>query len=356
MRTLQTLRKSERRNGAVGAGLPLARRAPGPYARGVTPRDYLLLTVLGAIWGASFLFIRVALNELHPTWIVVWRVGLGALGLMALAIATRSADSLPALDRRYWLPFCIMALFSGVFPYVLIASGQQYIPSGSAAILNATSPLFSAGLAVVVARHAAEEALTRGRLAGLLLGVAGVALLMAKPAEPAIGASTPLEQFGGGVAILAASACYAITALYIRRYLLGVPPPALSVGQNTAAALMMLPIALVFGGPFVMPSSTAMLPALPALTPLVAVVLLGLLNTSVAYLIYYQLVHRVGATNALSVTYLQPATALVYGALLLGEAVTLPQLLGLAAILAGVGLTTRGAPAKQGAGVAAVRR
>ena len=136
------------------------------------------------------------------------------------------------------------------------------------------------------------------------------------------------------------------------------PVVAMSVGQNTAAALMMLPLAVALGGPWVWPSNDLAhaVPALPWMTPLVALLLLGLLNTTVAYLIYYRLVTRVGATNALSVTYLQPATALVYGALLLSESVTLPQVLGLAAILAGVGLSTRGAPAQQGAGVAAGRR
>lgn len=301
------------------------------YAYRVSARDYGLLVLLGAIWGASFMFIKVALQDMAPVTLVAARVGLGAVGLVAYSLVSRSAEAKAALDRRWWVGFVVLALFSGVFPYVLIAAGEVVIPSGSAAILNATSPLFSAGLALLVARGSAEEALSGPRVVGLLLGVAGVGLLVARPAESAAVQASALEVFGGHLAVVAASACYAIAALYTRRSMMGVRPLALSTGQNTAAAIIMIPAALLLGGPFRPWGADT----------IVCVLLLGLVNTSAAYLIYYRLVTRAGATRALSVTYLQPATALVYGALLLAEPVTLPQLLGLGAILAGVALATR---------------
>ncbi len=298
----------------------------------MSPRDYALLFSLGALWGASFLFIKVALFDLSLWTVVFARVALGSAGLAVFAAVTRVADAKPAALLRNWRGALVLALFSGVFPYVLITGSELFIPSGSAAILNATSPLFSALLALVVARGQTEERLTAGRVAGLLVGFGGVALLLARPAAaPDNHTASTLDLLAGHGAVIAASLCYAIAALYTRRHQMDVAPAALSLGQNFTAAVIMLPLMLAFGGPFVMPGGAA----------IGAILGLGLLNTSLAYLIYYALVRSAGATRALSVTYLQPATALVYGALLLSEPVTFVQIGGLAAILGGVALATR---------------
>lgn len=290
-----------------------------------------MLFALGAMWGASFLFNRVALNDLTPLVVVTARVTFGAMGLLAFALISRASGTSPAALLARWRDYLVLALFSAVFPYGLITTGQTVIPSGSAAILNATSPIFSAGLALLVLRGAADERLTGKRLAGLALGVAGVAALVIKPAEaPRVEASF-LAITMGHAAVVAASACYAVAALYIRVRMMGVSPMAISLGQTLVAAMLLLPVAFVAAGPVEVPGPAA----------LAAVLALGLLNTAVAYLIYYHLVKRAGATRALSVTYLQPATALVYGALLLTEPVTWSQLLGLGAILSGVALATR---------------
>lgn len=298
----------------------------------MSPRDYALLFSLGSLWGASFLFIKVALFDLSPWTVVFARVALGSAGLAVFAAITRVADATPATLLRNWRGALVLGVFSGVFPYLLITGSELFIPSGSAAILNATSPLFSALLALVVARGQSEERLTPGRLAGLLVGFAGVALLLVRPAAaPDNPTASTLDLLAGSLAVMAASLCYAIAALYTRRHQMDVAPAALSLGQNLTAAVIMLPLMLAFGGPFVMPGGAA----------IAAILALGLLNTSLAYLIYYALVKSAGATRALSVTYLQPATALVYGALLLAEPVTLVQIGGLAAILGGVALATR---------------
>lgn len=297
----------------------------------MSPRDLLLLFVLGCMWGASFMYISVALQELTPLLVVTGRVVLGSVGLVGFAAIARLREASPAALAHRWGDYLVLALFSAVFPYGLITLGQTVIPSGSAAILNATSPLFSAGLALLVARGH-EEALTARRAGGLVLGLLGVAALVAKPAEAPRVEATFLELTLGHGAVVAGSACYAVAALYIRRHMMGVSPTAISLGQTVVAALLLVPVALAFGGPLSVPSAA----------PLAAVAALGLLNTAVAYLIYYGLVKRAGATRALSVTYLQPASALVYGALLLHEPVTWSQLLGLGAILGGVALATRG--------------
>jgi len=277
------------------------------------------------------MFIRVALNELSPLTVVAARVGLGTAGLAIYAVATRSPGLAPRALARRWRGYLLLAFFSAVFPYGLITLGQTVIPSGSAAILNATSPLFSAGLALVVARGAAEEVLSPARAGGLLLGVAGVALLVLRPAEAPSMQASFFEQSLGHLAVVTASACYAVAALFIRLRMPGETPAAISLGQTALAALILVPAALVWSPPSAWPGPAA----------LGSLFMLGVINTSVAYLIYYRLVQRAGATRALSVTYLQPAVALVYGALLLAEPVTLPQLGGLAAILSGVALATR---------------
>lgn len=297
----------------------------------MAPVDLLLLLGLGLLWGASFMFIKVVVLEMSPVALAAFRLGLGSAGL--LLFTWRSAPGL----RSSLGPSLVLSLFGAVIPYLLIAWGELHITSGGAAILNATSPLFSAVLSRWSAFWTTEERLGAGGGLGLLLGLAGVAVL--------VGGSTGFQLFAAGgawellgfLAVLAASASYAVGGLYARRAFVGQPFTVPALGQNLVGAVALLPVALTFSRPAAWPSPAA----------LASLLCLGLGGTALAYLLYYRLISRVGATRTLSVTYLLPATALVYGAVLLGEQVTIAMLLGLGLILTGVALVTGVAPRRR---------
>ena len=295
-------------------------------------RNLLLLFALAAIWGASFLFIKIAVAEVSPLALATSRVELGSLGLVAYAATTRLR--FPPLTggpgRPMWQSCLFLGAFGGVFPYLLINWSELHIASAAAAILNATSPLFSSLFGHVLGRWGSEERLTSGRAAGLLLGLVGVAVLVGgSEGAQRIGSGGALEV-AGYLAVVAASASYAVGGLFARLAFAGMSPVVPAIGQNLGGAVLLLPIGLTVGRPAAWPSAEVM----------GSMLALGLGGTAFAYLIYYRLIANVGATRTLAVTYLLPVTAIGYGAVLLGETLTPWMLAGLALILAGVGLTT----------------
>ena len=202
-----------------------------------------------------------------------------------------------------WVSCLVLAFFGAVTPYLLIAWGELYITSSAAAVLNATSPLFSALFGHWLALWGQEERLTAVRGARLLLGLVDVAILVGgSEGAQAQGEGSLLELLGYG-AVLAASASYGIAGLYARIRFAGMPPIVPAIAQNLGAMMLMLPPAVVLARP-------AALPSLPAIGSVLA---LGLGGTAVAYLIYYGLIAQVGATRTLSVTYLLPVPTLLYG-------------------------------------------
>ena len=296
--------------------------------------NLLLLFALSAIWGASFMFIKIAVQEVAPLFLVALRVGLGAAGLVVFAVAT--GLRFPPLTgvtsgRPVWASCLLLAFFGAVLPYSLINWGELHITSGAAAILNATSPLFSAVFSYKLGLWGKEEELTGGRAAGLALGVVGVAVLVGgSESAQLIGEGGGLLELGGYLALLGASASYAVGALSARLAFAGQPPLVPALAQNIGGLLLVAPFAVLLAWPSAIPSPLAV----------GAVLALGLVGTAFAYIIYYHLLGKVGATRTLSVTYLLPLTALVYSALLLKEPLPLSMLAGLALILAGVALTT----------------
>ncbi|TCJ16110.1 DMT family transporter [Rubrobacter taiwanensis] len=295
-------------------------------------KDFVLLLALAALWGASFMFIKVAVAEVTPVFLVAARTFLGVCAVLALLpLLSRLFPGQPGFSakRMYslWKPLLLLGVVNSALPFFAISWGELWISSSAAAILNSTTPLFAATL-VLLLPGLPEDRLGVAGFAGLLIGVAGVAVLVGGGGGGAGGVWALL----GHLAVLLGAAAYATGGLYARARLEGVPPLIPAVGQNLAGFLVVLPFALLFGLPDGRPGAVAV----------AALLGLGIGSTGIAYIIYFRLIANVGATKTLMVTYLVPAMGLLYGALLLGEEVTVPKLAGLALILLGVaGVTGR---------------
>ncbi len=285
----------------------------------MTPRLWTLLLALSVIWGGSFFFMAVALRGFPPFTIVLVRVALAAA---ALALACRVLGLLLPRGREAWIACAGMGLLNNAIPFTLIVLGQQFIPSGLAAVVNAATPVFA-----VLAADAltVDERLTPNRLAGTLLGLAGVAIL-AGPAAFGLGAAT--EALGIALC-LGACLSYGLSGVWSRRLKrAGLAPLPAATGQCVASSLMMLPLVLIFDRPWALPA--------PGADAVGALLALGLLATALAYALYFAILHGAGATNTMLVTLLVPVTALLLGALALDEALAARHLAGMAVI--GLGL------------------
>jgi drug/metabolite transporter (DMT)-like permease len=279
-------------------------------------RQLTLLVALSAIWGASFMFIKVGVRELDPIALVAARVSLGALSLAPVVLLTLGAAGLREL-RSAARPLVVVGLANSAIPFWSLSWAETRIDSGLAAVIQASAPLFTALLAL---RFSRGERVTGARLVGLVVGFCGVVLL--------VGAQ-PRGDLLAGLAVTASAFCYAVAALYAARRLAHVSPLVTSLGSLSAASLATLPFGL------------SRLPAqVPDWKVLGSVLLLGVGGTGVAYILYYALLAGAGASRSILVTYLVPALALGYGAVLLGEPITAVALGGLALVLGGVALGT----------------
>ncbi|MBM3451370.1 MAG: DMT family transporter [Armatimonadetes bacterium] len=288
----------------------------------MTPAALAALLALSAIWGGSYLLMRIASPVLGPVVLIALRVALGGAALLLWAGITRR---IPSPAGRWRALFTLSALNSAL-PFTLIATAQLYITASLAATLNATMPLFAA----VVAAWWGQRSLTPRALAGILAGLAGVAILVG------LGPMAPTPQLLRSSALsLLAAACYGYTVNYTRLRLAGFPPLGLALYNNLVAAVWLLPLV-----PFSVRADAAVTPAVAA-----SVVFLGLLCTAVAYNLYFYLIVHAGPTNAAMVTYLSPAFGVLWGVLWLGERLTAGSIVGLAIILASVGLVSGGTAA-----------
>ncbi len=270
-------------------------------------RDWTLLFLLSVLWGGSFFFNGVILRELPPMTVVLLRVVLAALILLPLLPVYRLA--LPK-GVSGWAPFFAIGLFNNVLPFSLIVTGQTYIPSGLASILNATTPLFT----VIVMTAAGEEKLHAHRIAGVVAGLAGVALLHGDALA---------FQSGQGVGILlclGGAFSYGLSALVARRLPSSSQPLGTATFQLMASAAMMSIVAGIVDRPWRLP--------LPGPVTWLAVIGLALLSTALAYIVFFQILRRSGATNVMLVTLLIPVTAILLGYLVLGEPVSVREVAG----------------------------
>ena len=276
-----------------------------------------LLLVLAALWGSSFVFMRVAVPAMGPVPLTYARVALAAIALLALAFAQRR---IPPFRTR-WREFAVVGVVNSAIPFVLFCYAEQYISASTGAVLNATSPFFAAIAAAIWLR----EPLTFNKIAGMLLGLAGVIVLVGW--HPGAMSDDVLLAIA---ACLAAATCYALAGVYTKRALAGVPTFAIACASQVAAALALMPTL-----PFV---------SVPGpVTPLVLanVAALALASTALAYLIYFKLIAESGPQRALMVTFLIPLFGVLWGCLFLDEALTASMLTGGALVVTGTAITLR---------------
>lgn len=291
-------------------------------------REWLLIGALSVLWGGSFFFVEVALESLPPLTVVLMRVGLAAL---ALLIVMRARGIAVPREPGLLAGFAVMGALNNVVPFSLIVWGQVHIDSGLASILNATTPLFTVLLAHLLT---ADEKLTPQRLAGVALGLGGVVVLIGPAALAGLGVAGWAQ-----LAVLGAAVSYACAGIYGRRFR-ALPAIVPAAGMLSASAIMALPLALIVDRPWTLGPNALSLGATAAL---------ALLSTALAYLIYFRVLAVAGATNLLLVTFLIPVSAILLGALVLGERLEWTAFAGMALIFAGLA-------AVDGRALGAVRR
>ena len=276
-------------------------------------RALALLLVLSAIWGSSFLFIKLGVDELEPSVVALGRVAVGAAILLPIAATHGGLGLLHGHVRTV----AALGLLNNAVPFWLLGFAETRIDSGLAGVIQAAAPIFTVLLAT---RLDPSQRVTGTRLAGVGVGFVGVALL--------VGAQTG-GQVVGALAVLGAALSYSVSALFAGKRLGTLPPLHVAAGQ------------LAFGVVLLAPLGLAQLPdEAPPPKAIVAIVALGALGSALAYVIYFALIASAGAFRAILVTYLVPAFALVYGAVFLDEQVTANALVGLVLILAGTTLAT----------------
>lgn len=288
----------------------------GAVQKTMSAKDWGQLLLLGAIWGGSFFFARIAVAEIQPLVLVLFRVAIAALALHVY-LAARGPSFRLALP--YAGSFFVLALLNNVIPFSLIFLGQTELGAGLASVLNATTPFWTVMLANAMT---ADEKLSWNKIAGVLLGIAGTAVMIG----PGV-----IAGLGGPVwakfALVGASVSYAFALIFARRFK-ALPPPVVATGQLTASTIIMIPIVLALYG------STGLFGAsLPVWS---AVLALALLSTAFAYILYFNLVASSGATNASLVTLIVPVSATLLGIAFLGERMDLVEAIGMALIALGL--------------------
>ncbi len=278
-------------------------------------QDWLLLAFLSVLWGATFFFIAIANPEVPPFTLVLARVAIAALVLVPLVFLL--GERLPA-SFAAWQPFIVQAIINNVIPFTLMVYGQQRIASGLAAVLNATTPLFT----LIVARLFAGEALTATKVLGVLLGAAGVAVLIGPDALTANASSVI-----GMMCILGGTLSYAFSALWMRR-LRHIPPLVSSSAQLTCSSFLLLPLAAFIDRFWLLPQ-----PSAPAM---LAVLCLAVFSTALAYIVFFRISASAGPSNVMLVTLLIPVTATALGVLVLGESLSINQITGALIIASGL--------------------
>jgi drug/metabolite transporter (DMT)-like permease len=273
----------------------------------IDARDWSLLGLLSILWGGSFFFNGLVLKELPPLTVVFLRVAIAAIILLPLLFVYRIR--LPK-GLSGWRPFFAIGFLNNVLPFSLIVIGQTYIPSGLASILNATTPLFT----VVVMAIAGEEKLHLRRIAGVVAGLIGVIILHGD------GFGFETGQTIGILLCLAAAFSYGLSALLARKVLSNSPPLGTATFQMLASAAMMTVVAGLVERPWQLP--------MPDAATWLAVIGLAALSTALAYIVFFQILRRSGATNVMLVTLLIPVTAILLGYLVLGESISSREIIG----------------------------
>lgn len=286
------------------------------------PRPLLVLLLIGGIWGSSFLFIKVLVDEISPIEIVAGRMVFGMLGIGAYVAWRRMPLG---ITPRLLVQVSLLAIVANIAPFGLIAWGEKHIDSGIAAVLNSTMPIFTAILAAMVLK---EERLTPLRLAGLAFGFVGVVVLTGDDVLNITDSSVL-----GQLAVVGAAASYGVGSIYSRQLLMTRDPIVISMLQVTMGTVLTIPLVFAIEG------SPGYSLSLEATLSLLA---LGVLSTGLAYVFFLWLIDNVGSVRASLVTYVVPVLALILGWLVLDESIGLNVILGAALIIGGVATVMRG--------------
>lgn len=291
-----------------------------PTAVRMDARTWGLLALLGMIWGGSFFFARVAVAYVPPATLVLLRVGIAAL---ALHVYIAGRFGIYATLRARWREFLLLGLINNAVPHMLIFLGQTQIGAGLAAILNATTPIFTV---LIANQMTVDEKLSPGKVAGCLIGLVGTAVLIGPRAlAPFTGDSGP--PLWAVILPVIAAISYGFAATYGKRFR-GTAPPVIAAGQLTASTLLMLPVAFTLDTPWQLP--------LPPTSAILAVLALALVSTAYGYILFFRIMATAGATNTSLVTLLVPPSAILAGMLFLGEQLTPLGILGMVLVLMGL--------------------
>jgi drug/metabolite transporter (DMT)-like permease len=276
--------------------------------------SWLTLLALAFVWGGSFFFIEIGLEQYHPLTIVGTRVGLAALFLLAFVIATKKPW--PS-DKRFWPMVGLMGISNNVIPFLLLVWAQTYITGGLASILNATTPIFTVLAANIMTQ---DERMTLPRVLAVVLGFIGVTIIIG----PDVVSGFDSHLFAQ-IAPLGAAACYAFSTVYSRKFkALDVRPSVIATGQISVAACVLVPLSFIFDQPWK--------EGVPDWHVVAALVSLALFSTTLAYITYFRFIAKNGATNMALVTFLVPVSAILLGVAFLGEDLLPRHFIGMAVI------------------------
>lgn len=282
------------------------------------PMDWGLLVLLSLLWGGSFLCVGIAVQELPVLTIIALRVSLAALVVWGIALF--SGHQLPR-GRKTWQAFLALGLLNNVIPFGLIVFGQQTIGAGLAAILNATTPLWTV---LIAALFLADERFSKQKLFGVLLGLVGVIVMVGPDSLAGIS-----RNLGAQLAVLGATLSYAFASVFGRRFAAAkISPLHTALGQVTASSFILVPLALMIDTPWAS--------ALPSQATIFAILGLAVLSTAGGYLLFFNILERAGATNVSLVTLLIPPSAIAMGMLFLEETLQGIHFIGLALIILGL--------------------
>jgi drug/metabolite transporter (DMT)-like permease len=281
--------------------------------------DYLMLLALATLWGASYSFIKIGVATIPPITFIAARTVIA--GMLLLAVLRMRGLSLP-MDGATWRQFAFQALMNSVVPFTLIAWAELIVDAGLAAILNSTSPIFTFLFTLAITRH--EPAPAR-KFLGVAGGLAGIALIIGFDAVRGFGTHILAE-----LAIIAATICYAVAAIFGRRFH-GLDPMVPAAGSLIAGAFMLVPLSLVVDRPWTLDPSAASLAALLALS---------VFSTALAFVIFFRLLQRLGSVATTSQAYLRVPIGVAIGVVFLGEALDTTDLWGLLLVVAGVAAMT----------------
>jgi drug/metabolite transporter (DMT)-like permease len=280
-------------------------------------KNFLWLLLLAALWGPSFLFIKVAIEEIPPLTLVVGRVGLAAL--LLFVILRLQGRELPKIGP-VWKHFAVMAFFQNAVPFTLINWGEQYIDSALAAILNGTTPLFTIILAHM---FITDDRLNLAKALGVFIGFGGLVLLIAPALFDGVQAT-----IWGLIAVTVAAASYGVAIVYSRLKLRGQKPLVAPTAQLALATLYLLPLAFIFEQPFEL--------ARPSGAAIGSLIMMAVFGTALAFVVYYRLIEQASASYVSMVTYLVPIFGVVLGVSILDESLRWNALAGCGLILTGV--------------------